>query len=244
MSSNPNIIKPPNGEINNPKTVTFSPIEEHHPVLNEHSDSNKIIKLEAELKQWKDLFIDLVEILTKATPYPSIFIQNDNDRRTALKQLCENVSKKACDPTETKEYKLLENNLKECQNKIDELNDKCKSIQNQLQSMPQPIPPLSKSKTKLEEKIDGLEEILKRQVKNRKNVLFLEKNRKNSRKNSLITFNNRGSVSEFKTLRRNSSNCSFSGEITHQRSKSDIKPRNIKIITTSDENDLSTDMLS
>lgn len=164
--------------------VSFSNIEEKHQFPIEHSESSKINQqMKRELKLWDNLFLDLIETLTKAAPYPPIYIRTGDDKRFILKQLCEVVVSKAINPTESFEYQTLEQNLHECQNKIEELKARCQQISDQLVSVPQEIPAM-KEKENLEQKLTKLEEVLKRQVKNRKNELLKEKNKVHKRKKS------------------------------------------------------------
>lgn len=164
--------------------VSFSNIEEKHQFPIERSESTKINQqMKRELKLWDDLFIDLIEMLTKATPYPPIYIQNNDDKRFILRQLCEIVVNKAANPTESTEYQTLEKNLFECQKKVEELKIRCQQISDQLASAPQETP-VMKEKETLEQKLSKLEEILKRQVKNRKNELLKEKNKIHKKKKS------------------------------------------------------------
>ncbi|OHT16912.1 hypothetical protein TRFO_12781 [Tritrichomonas foetus] len=186
------------------KSVTFSPVEERHSFPIDVNESSKINQnLEKELKLWNETFIELTKILTKATPYPSIFIQSEEDKRNVLKQLCESVTNKAIDPTNSKQYKQLEVNLKNCQAKVEELNQRCQSITEQLSAIPQKEI-VEKEKEVLDQKISNLEEILKRQIKERKNALLQEKNKVHRRKARDFSLDGLQSTSRRSSMKSNS----------------------------------------
>lgn len=167
--------------------VSFSPIEERHFSIDQQELTKINKNLELELQSWNELFVELTQILTKATTYPPIFIQKGEDKRNILKMLCTEVTNKALDPTLSDEYKLLKENLTECQNKVEELKIRCEEISENTPQIPKEI--TIKEKNVLDQKIGNLETVLKRQLKNRKDQLNKEKNKSlRKRKSELSSF--------------------------------------------------------
>lgn len=235
--------------------VSFSNIEEKHQFQAEKIESSKIThQLKRELKLWNNLFIDLIEILTKVTPYPPIYIQTDEDKRMILRQLCEDVVNKAANPTESIEYQTLEQNLIDCQNKVEELKERCEQISGQLASAPQEAPVL-KEKVSLEHKLANLENILKRQVKNRKSELMKEKNKTHFKRKRSDQISESSSVTKNikpkiptgnEQISAKTSSASFSFEqipLSNQSCSNKYSSQSRLITLTDDENDFSNDSL-
>lgn len=225
--------------------VSFSNIEEKRQFPIEHSESAKISQqLKRELKLWDNLFIDLIQILTKAAPYPAIYIQSDEDKRLILKQLCEVVVNKAVNPTESVEYQNLEKNLIDCQNKVEELKVRCQQISDQLGSCPQEIPAIKEKET-LDQKLTKLEEVLKRQVKNRKNELLKEKNKIHRRKKQSDQVNESSNAHKnikSKILNENETNAAISSSSSLKFEQVPlIKQSSQSILVTDIDNDISND---
>lgn len=91
--------------------------------------------LQDQLDKWHELWQDLVRKMTKVTPFPPFLVRNSELARKSLRIMTKDVVKIARHPTQSKEYKELEELMLKQRKRIEELESENQSLKNEIQEL-------------------------------------------------------------------------------------------------------------